>query len=487
MAKQKKVNIESVIGIDTDREVISLYSITGSDKSSINYLMSGYKAKPFSHEFYDKLGAVLGQFREDHPNNPMQKVTIVLPDSAVLTDMINLPAINKKAIDSSLAASLSNVYGNSSDIKFNRMMVNQSKQMITYAISGIRKDILLNLQKACAEHQIGVGNITYASSAASNAAMAVNTKLKNASFILLDIDEESARIIFIVKGKTLGFYPLPFGYKMLYKTRVMAEDLIFDHSSAEMLILTAKAKAKAKHMAMEDESHDAVVEEAAPAADEEESDHEIYARRKAEEDEEEEDEELEKELAEVASAEEDDGETDPAKKLKKTARKLPKFMLRPTPTNREGYMYENFRLFVKWTLEFIASNPAIANLGYPEAVYVNMPEEYNFLYDMVNLEEEDNGVRFLPLIGEEVDVVKKNLELYGGLFTKTYNGFNNFPALIAHAPKHPTAEKGEEGSEGEAKAGEASQAGAKPDFKEILAKILEAIKKIATTEIGGKK
>lgn len=485
VAKQKTVNIESVIGIDAEKEVISLYSITGSDKSSINYLMSGFKARPFSHEFYDKLGAVLGQFREDHPNNPMQKVTIVLPDQAVLTDMINLPAINKKAVDSSLAASLSNVYGNSSDIKFNRMMVNQSKQMMTYAIAGVRKDILLNLQKACAEHQISVGNITYASSAATNAAMVVNPKLKNASFVLLDIDEETAKIIFVVKGKTLGFYSLPFGYKMLYKTRVMAEDLIFDHTPAELLIMNAKAKAKAKHMALEEEADDTVVEEAPPVTDDDDE-LEFPTRRKVEDEDDEEDVELEAELAEV-EAEAEEPELDAmGKKLKKTARKLPKFMLRPTPTNREGYMYENFRLFVKWTLEFIASNPAIASLGYPEAVYVNMPEEYNFLYDMVNLEEEDNGVRFLPLITEEeVDVVKKNLDLYGGLFAKTYNGFNNFPALIAHAPKHPTANKAEEGKEGDAKEGASTDA--KPDFKETLKKILEVIKKIATTEIGGKK
>ena len=95
---KNKSNIESVIGIDTDREIISLYTINGSDKSSINYLMSGYKAKPFSSEFYDKLGAVLGQFREDHPNNPMQKVTIVLPDNTVLTDMETCPALTRRRL-----------------------------------------------------------------------------------------------------------------------------------------------------------------------------------------------------------------------------------------------------------------------------------------------------------------------------------------------------------------------------------------------------
>ncbi len=479
MAK-KKSNIESIIGIDTDREIISLYSIDGNDKSTINYLISGYKARPFSPEFYEKVGAILGQFREDHPNQPMQKVTIVLPDSAVLTDMVNLPPISKKALDSSLAASLSNVYGNSAELKFNRVLANQSKQMATYAISAVRKDILLNLSKACADHQIGIGAITYASSSATNAAMALNQKLRNTSFVLLDIKEEYARIIFVVKGKTFGFYPLPFGYKMLYKTRVMPEDLIFDHSSAELLIINAKAKAKAKHLALHDEEETTVVEEA--PAEEEDDELEYPARRKVEDEDDEEDVELERELAEVES-EGEEAEADPlAKKAKKTARKLPKFMLRPTPTNREGYMFENFRLFMKWTLEFIASNPAIASLGAPEAVYVNMPEEYNFLYDLVNLEEEENGVQFLPLLtAEEPEVVKKNLELYGGLFTKLYNGFNNFPAIV-HAPKVNNDKPGEK-KEGE----ENSEQNGKPQGEDKLKKILEVIKKIATTEIGGKK
>ena len=483
MAKNK-INIESVIGIDTEKEIISLYSINGSDKSSINYQMSGYKAKPFTSEFYDKLGAILGQFREDHPNIPMQKVTIVLPDNVVLTDMVNLPPINKKALDSSLAASLSNIYGNSSDLKFNRILANQTKQMSTYAVTAVRKEILLNLQRTCADHQIAVGNITYASSSAPNAAMAINSKIRGSSFILLDIDEESAKIIFVIKGKTFGFYSLPFGYKMLYKTRVMAEDLIFDHTSAEILIMNAKAKAKAKRLAVEEETDDTVVEDAPETNPDDEL--EFPGRRKPDDEEDEIDEELEKELAEV-EAEEEEPDLDPAaKKLKKTARKLPKFMLRPTPTNREGFMYENFRLFVKWTLEFIASNPALSSLGYPEAVYVNMPDEYNFIYDMVNLEEEDNGVKFLPLITDsEEDIVRKNLVLYGGLFTRTYNGFNNFPALVAHTPKPgATPEKGAEGKEGEAKE---TNADAKPDFKETLKKILEVIKKIATTEIGGSK
>lgn len=481
-----KNTLESVIGIDTDREIVSLYSMDGADKNSITCLTSGFKARPFTPEFYDKLNNIIGQFREDHPNAAMQKVTVVLPDIAVLTDMVNLPIIDKKAMDSSLAASLSNLYGNSSDLKFNRVLANQTRQMATYAITAVRKDILLNIQRACSEHQLNVDLITFSASAATNAAMTLNPKLKGASFVLLDIKEEYARLVFVVKGKTLGFYTLPFGYKTLYKTRVMAEDLIFDHSSAEQLIFAAKAKAKAKNASLEDEESADVIVEDEPELDMEEDDELEFPNRRKADEEDEEDEELERELAEV-EAEEADAEAEGdlgGKKFKKSARKLPKFMLRPTPTNREGYMYENFRLFVKWTLEFISSNPAIHTLGYPEAVYVNMPEEYNFLYEMVNLEEEDNGVRFVPLFEEETDVVKKNLELYGGFFAKSYNGFNNFHGISAPAAKHTvsTAQKPAAAQEQQQATAEA-----KPDFKETLKKIGEAIKKIATYEIGGSK
>ena len=478
VAKATEKNIfESVIGIDTDREVINFYSMQNGDNSTINYLMSGYKAKPFSPEFYEKLGHIIAQYREDHPDHPMQKVSIVLSDSVVLTDTVNLPIINKKAMDTSLAASLSNLYGNSSDLKFNRVLALQSKNLATYAVTAMRKDILHNIQKTCAMQQIGVTNVTYAAAAATNAAITINPKIKNDCFIILDIKEEYARIIFVARGKTVGFYNLPFGYKILYKTRVTPEDLVFDHSTAEQIVLHAREKAKAKNIAMAEEEAEVVVEEEdqTPEADEDE-DFELLppSRRKATEEDDEED------FEEIADEEEQESEFI-TRKNKKAARKLPKFMLRPTPTNREGYMYENFRLFVKWTLEVIASNPGITALGTPETVYVNMPEEYDFLYEIVNLEAEDNGVRFAPLFTEAPEeIVKKNLELYGGFFTKQLNGFNNFNTAVHIESARPqqTAEKSNEkpGSNGENKIG---------DF---MKKAVEVIKKVATYDLtGGKK
>ena len=462
--------IDTVIGIDTDREVIQIYSKKADQKNVISYVMHGYKAKPFSSDFYSKLGAIIAQYRQDHPDHKLTKATVVLPDSAVLTDTVNIPIINKKAMDTSLAASLSNLYGNSSDLKFNRMLAAQTKQIATYAVSAMRKDLLVNIQKTLSEQQLTVSDVTYSSGTTTNAAMALNPKLKNSSFILLDIKEESAKIIFVVKGKTVGFYSLPFGHKALYKTRVMPEDLLFDHPYADLIVLNAKEKAKAKALTMADTDEENTITEQADVVVEEDDDW-AEATSSGHNAQDEDDAEFE---AELLAAEESESDLI-ARGRKKVPRKLPKFMLRPTPTNREDFIYENFRVFVKWTLELIASNQNIINLGIPEAVYVNMPDEYYFLYEKVNLEVEDNGIRFMPLlVGDKKDIVRKHLDLYGGFYTKQLNQLNNFHAVQLDNVKSRTNDKAPE-----------KKGGAPDQKKDGFKKVVEKIKKIASYDLTG--
>ena len=102
-------------------------------------------------------------------------------------------------------------------------------------------------------------------------------------------------------------------------------------------------------------------------------------------------------------------------------------MQREAPTSEEGYVYENFRIFLKWTLDFISNNATLVNLGEIDTVYVNMPQENAFLYDMINADEEEHKVRFLPLLDSaEQDNAARNLDLYGGFYVKQYNKINNF-------------------------------------------------------------
>ena len=87
-------NFDSVIGIDTDKGKVHFYSTKKGDKTAISYFVGGFKAKPFSKAFYDKLSGMIEKYRESN-QNALQKVSIVLSDSTVLTDMVNLPVIHK--------------------------------------------------------------------------------------------------------------------------------------------------------------------------------------------------------------------------------------------------------------------------------------------------------------------------------------------------------------------------------------------------------
>ena len=79
---------------------------------------------------------------------------------------------------------------------------------------------------------------------------------------------------------------------------------------------------------------------------------------------------------------------------------------------------------MKWALELIASNPKITALGEIDTVYVNVPAEFLFLFDVVIEEKEENGVVFAPMF--DGGACPKILEMLGGLQAKQYNKVNNF-------------------------------------------------------------
>ena len=456
--------LKSVISIDTDKGAVHFYTADSNGKNSANYFVGSYKATPFSKEFFDHLSGIIAKYRESHPESPLQKVSIVLSDSTVVTDTFNLPIINRRAMDSSLDASLYNFYGSSS-VKFNRWLAMQNKQYATYAVTGIKMQSLVKLNNALADQHVGVANVTYQSAAITNAAIMMNPKLKNASFALLDIKDDCTKIILVVKGRTMGFYTLPFGTNVLSLGAIQQEDMLFDHPVAELIVLNAKEKAKAKALTMADDFMSLPLSEEEPeVAQPEEKPVKVENPDEDDFDDEDEAEEIVPEQMVFIG-----------KTRKKTPMKLPKYMQRPIPTDREGIVYENFRVFVKWALEFIASNTSITSLGAPEAVYVNMPDEYSFLYDMVNAEAEDNGILFSPINLGQDKLVRQNLELYGGLYVKQLNGLNNFHSTQLDSIKTKNAANSSQKSDSGKSAAETAK------------KIWEVIKKIATTEIGGSK
>lgn len=410
--------LSSVISVDPMTESIGFYMMRDGDRNNTQFSATNYKVRPFDEEFFAKFEKIVKLYQEKYPQYPLQKAAIVLPDSLFFTDTVQIPSIHRRAMSNSLDLALGALYKNRADLKINTYPVLQNKQQSTFGLCGIRKEVLTMLQQACANCNVSIGGVTFAANAAANGAIIMNPKLKNGNFLMLDIKESNARFSFVVKGRTMGYYNLPFGYNMLYKTRFASEDMLFDHTAGELLVLNAKERAKAKQLTM---SRDEDLEETENAAEEEQE--QDQDQEQIQDREEEQDEENAFEMKEDESVTFETVET----LGKKTARKLPKFMQRPTPQSREEYVFENFRLFMKWTLDILENNSGITSFGYPDMVYVNMPEEYNFLIEMANAEQEENGIAFAALLPEGTKRrIARNLDLFGGFYVQQYNKSNTF-------------------------------------------------------------
>ena len=264
--------VNAVIGVDADAETIKFYVDLGNRREVQQEI--GYRCDLFSEEFYQKLDKAIKSYLQRNPSISMEKVSVVLPDRVFLMDTINVPAIGKKAMENSLEVAIGAVYKNKKELRYRTYPLAQNKQFSTFGLVGVRKEILDKLEDVCEANQIGIQNITFAASAAACGAMALNPKLRNDTFLLLDIKESSARFAFVNKGRVVGAYNLPFGDSILYKSRLVSEDLLFDHAGGELLGLNATEKARAKQLTMmEEEAAEAkTASEAAKSAAEEAKD-----------------------------------------------------------------------------------------------------------------------------------------------------------------------------------------------------------------------
>lgn len=382
---KKAVAQGAVIAIDQLAENIQFCAMN-QDQSALQLATANYRPRTFDQDFYDRLSrSVRGQL-EKNPGMDLSKASLILPDHLFLLDMVSIPVIHKKAMQHSLSLAIETIYKNADELSLMTYSVQQTKQTATFGLAGARRELLEKTRQVFADNGINITGVTYASSAMTNGAFVLNPKLRNETFLLMDVKENYARFAFVVRGVTMGYYDLPFGHDMLYKSRMASEDMLFDHRAGELLVLNAKERARAKQLTMEGTFGVGTEEEDAPTY-----------------------------------------ETAADGTVRRSARKLPKFMQRPTPQSRNEFVYENFRIFVKWALDLINNNQSIVSLSKLEKVVVNMPAEYNFLFDMVNDDKEEHGVTFVPMMAEgDTSPFAENLELYGGFFLGQYNAANTF-------------------------------------------------------------
>lgn len=405
----------TVISLAPDSKLVQFYQSVGNDKNSLRLDTRSVKTRRLDEEFFDDFTKNLQEYSQANPSysGKAASVTVVLPNRLVICDNVNVPGNNKRNVLAMAQTAVNARYRNARDLKINQYISVSNKQYSTVNLVILRQKLLQSIYAACATNNMFAGTITFEANCVANAAMALNSKVRGSNSIVMDVKRDRTILGFVAKGMVVGNYDLPFGYSILTPGKVIAENMLFEHSVAELAVLNAKEKAKAKALTMmgnneenaEGEGDSALNammgDTAAPVSDEESAFSAPETPRV-----------VQQQIKQLP---------------KKQPRSLPKFMQRPVPETDEGVVYENFRYFVKWVLEFVRANSRLTAIAAPETVYVNLPSEFDYLYEMANAEKEENKLEFVSMgLDKEKDIIRDNLELYGALFASQYNVNNNF-------------------------------------------------------------
>ena len=368
----------TVVAVDALADTVRFGSAQG-DGSALIANAIAYTPRAFDKVFFEALGETVKQEMARNPNMDVQRVWLILPDQLFLQDTVSIPVIHRKAMQQSLSLAVEAIYQNAEELNLMTYPVQQSKQTVTFGLVGVRREVINDLNNTFTDIGAPIHGITFASNAMVNGALALNSKLKNSTFLLLDIKEHCARFAFVVRGCTMGYYDLPFGYGVMREDVVCAEDRLFDHSPARRLVQDSIEHAHAKQQTS------------------------------------------------MLSAGTDSEQGASTETEGQSGRVLPKFMQRPAPQTAQECIYENFRVFLKWALELLNNNREITSIAKVDTVYINMPERYRFLFDVINKKHEGRGITFAPLLTEECDAsLTDHLELYGGFFMNRFNEANTF-------------------------------------------------------------
>jgi len=434
----------TVIAIDIRRGAFHYYSMLGNDRASIVHRVKNFAGPTFTDEFYKKFNDAVAGFVEDQPSETVRKITVIVPDEAAATDTIRLPLLRSSRLQqNAVNVKIADIFNNRDDLKVTTYLSEKNKQYCSFSVAAIRKDIIQSLGTACGENKLFVDSLSYSSASVAAALTALNPKSKNESYLFLDIKDIYSRFIFISGGRALGFYTLPFGLEYLGSPKFIQEDMLFDHTLAEITVLNAKERAKNKKLTLlrelsDDETLPEDAEQTASAAQTVNLDAMLTLNSGvvAEDPEDNFEDPAETEPAEAAQSEQTQPEAPTLTKpgtgkvkilAKKTPRRLPVFMQRPVPETPEDIVKEKFRAFVKWGLCVLSGNPTITSIGAPKYVSVNLPPEYQYIFDALADEEKENGIPFRRFTAADGDEdLAANLELFGGLNTKIWHSSMKF-------------------------------------------------------------
>lgn len=368
-----------IIGNDVLNKYITILKLNGIDITTASIQRIPYKVKTLDGDFFEKMEEILTKYYQDNKSEQNPIIYAVFPNECFSIDLINVPIVSKKRMAASLKVKLESSYKNIKDLEIRNQIIFSSKQFSSYEVVATRKNLLTSHYAASAKSNMPIKKATYAANATLCSVFRLAPKNKNHSFMFVDIKKDNTYISFCYKGKTIGYYSLQYGYKVLESTKIVYENMLSNHDLAEITVLNAIEKAKSKQLTVFAETEENTEEK-----------EESFGR--------------------------------------KAPKKLPKFLQRPIPETDEDLVYENFRIFMKWAL-LLNSDYKKSSKGLVfDYILFNFPEKFKYVITKANNEMVEDRIEFRYFeLDHNVPIdVKENLELYGAIFMSHYNKNQNF-------------------------------------------------------------
>lgn len=415
-----------IIGIDNNEHKIKFQKAVGLGQQA------HVEAIELAEELFSKgdypeiLDKGVADYIAAHGPMPQEPVTLVMPDCMVTLDIITLPTMSRRTMGDTFRTEFHNLYKNHDELLSFPTVINANKKTTTYLLTLIRKDKLQRFREVLAGHNLKLERATCAATARCEALTDQHSKLHRDTYLFLDVKDHSSEIVLYNKGQLFGFASLPFGKDALPNDRVINEYDLYSHDIADLAVINAREKAKAAKltMAAEEENFNAGVVLDNPEGGTAMSKQDIMAMAQEMQAEE----AAEAEAAAAAAAAEADAEdeldteeeeaapvvqsTPQGKRYVKKARKLPVFMQRPVPETPNGMVLENFRAFQVRLLNYVRTCKLNDSIPNPDYVVVNLPQEYEFLFQMLDAQE-DNGISFRLLCSDGHSSILQDLEMHG--------------------------------------------------------------------------
>ncbi len=364
-----------IIGNDAVNKYITILKMNGTDITTADFQRVQYKVRPYDEGFFEKVEEILTKYYEENKTEQNPVFYLTLPNECFSVDLINIPTVKRDRMHASLKVKLEASYKNLKDLDVRSQIIYTGKEYSTYEVTAIKKNLLSSYYSALAKANMTAKKATYVANALLCGVFRLMPKNRNHSFIFVDIKKSNTYIAFCNKGRTIGYYSLPYGYKVLESTKLVYENMLYNHSLGEITVLNAIEKAKSRQLTVLTEI-DGNPEERI----------EEYSGRKA-------------------------------------PKKLPKFLQRPIPETDEDLVYENFRIFMKWIL-LLQDDYKKKNSGLVfDYILCNFPNEFKYVIGKANSEMAEEKVVFKYLeIDSSIPIdIKENIELYGTLFMSQYN------------------------------------------------------------------